>query len=90
MNKQELIKSIATASGVPQPVAIQVLNALQETVAGALQKGEKVALRGFGSFTVSDHAARRFYHPKTQQTMMARAYRTVRFVPSSQIKLSLN
>ncbi|MFB5191703.1 HU family DNA-binding protein [Alicyclobacillus fastidiosus] len=90
MNKTELIKSIATGANVPQAVAGKVLTALQESIENALMHGEKVSVRGFGSFTISEHSARRFHHPATGEKLMAAAFRTVRFTPSTQIKSSLN
>lgn len=90
MNKTELIKTIATGAGVSQPIAAKMLNALQESIENALQNGKKVSIRGFGAFEVSQHAAKRCRHPQTGEAMVARAYRTVRFVPSSEIKGRLN
>ncbi|PWI55179.1 HU family DNA-binding protein [Sulfoacidibacillus thermotolerans] len=90
MNKTELIKSIAVGAGVPQATASKMLASLQQAVENALQHGEKVSVRGFGSFTIADHSARRCRHPQSGEVMMAPAYRTVRFVPASQIKSQLN
>lgn len=90
MHKPEMIKSIATGAGVSQATADKMLKAMQESVQNALQHGEKVALRGFGTFVISDRAARRYLHPYTGEKKIASAYRTVRFVPSSQTKSQLN
>lgn len=90
MNKTELIKSTATYANVSPWVASKMLTALQKTVQNVLSHGEKVSLRGFGTFTISEHSARRCRHPKTGEIIEAKAYRTVRFVPSSEIKSQLN
>ncbi|GEO26860.1 DNA-binding protein HU-beta [Alicyclobacillus acidoterrestris] len=90
MNKAELVKSIATGAGVSQSVADKMLAALQETIENALVHGDKVAVRGFGTFLISDHSARRCRHPVSGEVMQAKAYRTVRFVPAAQIKSQLN
>ncbi|KPV45718.1 hypothetical protein AN477_00615 [Alicyclobacillus ferrooxydans] len=90
MNKTELIKSIAVGSGVSKGVAAKMLTSLQDAVTNAVTHGDKVSIRGFGSFAISDHAARRCRHPHTGEVMQAKAYRTVRFVPSSEIKSCLN
>ncbi|QSO50832.1 HU family DNA-binding protein [Alicyclobacillus curvatus] len=90
MNQSELIKSIAIGANVSPAVANKMLTALQETVQNVLSHGEKVSLRGFGTFTISEHSARRCRHPVTGEVMQAKAYRTVRFVPAAQIKSQLN
>ncbi|MFD1677415.1 HU family DNA-binding protein [Alicyclobacillus fodiniaquatilis] len=90
MNKQELIKAIAIGSGVSHAQAAKMLTAMQETVTNVLAHGDKVSIRGFGSFAITDHAARYYHHPQTGETKMARSYRTVRFVPSGDIKSRLN
>lgn len=90
MNKSELIKSIAIGANVSPAVAGKMLTAMQESIQHALTHGEKVSVRGFGTFTISDRAARHFYHPVKQESMMAPAYRTVRFIPSREFKSNLN
>ncbi|MFD1674942.1 HU family DNA-binding protein [Alicyclobacillus fodiniaquatilis] len=90
MNKAELIKSVATGANVSQAVAGKMLTTLQEAIENALIHGDKVSVRGFGTFAISDHAARYYHHPQTGETKMARSYRTVRFVPSGEIKSRLN
>ncbi|MCF8564992.1 HU family DNA-binding protein [Alicyclobacillus tolerans] len=90
MNKSELIKSIATSANVSPSVVSKMFTAMQESIQNALTHGEKVSVRGFGTFAISDRAARRFYHPVKQESMMAPACRAVRFTPSAQIKEQLN
>ncbi len=90
MNKSELIKSIATGANVSPAVANKMLTALQETVSNVLAHGDKVTVRGFGTFAISDHAARRCRHPVSGEVIQAKAYRTVRFTPSAEIKGRLN
>ncbi|GEO27480.1 DNA-binding protein [Alicyclobacillus hesperidum subsp. aegles] len=90
MNKTELIKSIAVGANVPQGTAAKMLQSLQDAVTNAITHGDKVSIRGFGSFAISDHAARRCRHPVSGEVMQAKAYRTIRFVPAAQIKSQLN
>ncbi|WP_067622863.1 HU family DNA-binding protein [Alicyclobacillus acidiphilus] len=90
MNKQELIKSISIGAGVSRAQAERMPTAMQETVSKVLARGERISVRGFGTFAISEHSARRCRHPVSGKVMMAPAYRTVRFVPASQIKSQLN
>lgn len=90
MNKAELIRSISTGAGVSQATATKMLTSMKEAIENAITHGEKVAVRGFGTFSVSDHSARRCRHPITGEVMQAKAYRTVRFTPSAEIKSNLN
>jgi DNA-binding protein HU-beta len=89
MNKNELIKAIAKGAGVTHSQAAKMLTAMQETVSNALLHGGKVAIRGFGTFKVSDHCARKYHHPQTGEMRIADAYRAVRFTPSREIKEGL-
>ncbi len=58
MNKTELIAAIAEKSGASKKDAEKVVNATIEVITGALVKGDKVSLVGFGNFEVRERAAR--------------------------------
>lgn len=83
MNKAELIRSVATASGVSYEVALKMIDAFQSAIESSLIHGDEVSIRGFGKFVLSEHAARYYHDPLTGEIKMARAYRTVRFGPSA-------
>ena len=57
MNKNELIGQIAAKSGLSKADANRALNAVTETIAEALKKGESVPLIGFGTFEVRERSA---------------------------------
>jgi len=66
VNKAELIDSIAASADIPKAAAGRALDAVIESVQGALQKGDSVALVGFGTFSVKDRAARTGRNPQTE------------------------
>ncbi len=65
MNKTELVAAIAEKSGLSKKNAEAALNALTASVEGALKKGDKVQLVGFGTFEVRERAARTGRNPQT-------------------------
>ena len=86
MNKTELVAAIAEKSGLTKKDAEVVINAFTETVAAELKKGEKVQLVGFGTFEVSERAARTGRNPRTGETMEIAASKTPKFHPGKAFK----
>jgi DNA-binding protein HU-beta len=58
VNKSELIDAIAASADIPKAVAGRALDAVIESVTGALKAGDSVVLVGFGTFAVKERAAR--------------------------------
>src|ERR1019366_5500229 len=58
MNKADLVDKISGASGISKTSAAEAIDALVDGVTGALKKGERVTLVGFGTFSVSQRRAR--------------------------------
>lgn len=67
MNKGEVVTSIAELSGMTKKDSEKALNSLLEVIEGALVKGDKVQLVGFGSFETKARAARKGRNPQTKQ-----------------------
>ncbi len=67
MNKADLIAKIAEEAELSKKSAEAALNAFVGAVEGALKKGEKVQLVGFGSFEVRKRAARKGRNPQTKE-----------------------
>ena len=67
MNKADLIARIAEDADLSKKSAEAALNAFVDAVEGALKKGEKVQLVGFGSFEVTQRAARKGRNPQTKE-----------------------
>lgn len=90
MNKTELVASIATKADISKKDAEKALNAFIETVGGALKKGDKVSLVGFGSFEVRSRAAREGRNPATGATIKIAAAKSPAFKAGKALKDLVN
>lgn len=79
MNKTELISAVAAKSGLSKTNTATVLDGIIEIVKESLAKNEPVQLIGFGSFDVSERAAREGRNPATGATLKIAAKKVVRF-----------
>lgn len=64
MTKQDLVNSTAKAAGVTKKAAAEMLDAIIESITSSLKKGENVTITGFGTFRVSNRAARTGVNPR--------------------------
>lgn len=85
MNKAELIGAMAAEAGMTRAEAAKALGAFVNAIAGALKKGEKVSMVGFGTFLVTERAARMGINPMTKETIEIPAKKIVRFKPGSEL-----
>lgn len=85
MNKQELIVAMAAESGLSKADAKKALDAFVSATAKSLQKGDRVALVGFGSFSVSKRAERKGRNPQTGKEIKIAAKTVVRFKPGTEL-----
>ncbi|MBU0729590.1 MAG: HU family DNA-binding protein [Proteobacteria bacterium] len=85
MNKSELVESMANASGISKAASEKALNGLLDAVTGALSKGDKVTLVGFGTFSVTKRAARQGRNPQTGKAIKIAARTVARFKPGSKL-----
>lgn len=90
MNKTELIESIALLADTPKSTAEKVLNATIDAITHELSKGESVTLIGFGSFSVSDRAARTGRNPQTGAAIEIKASKNPAFKAGSALKAAVN
>ena len=65
MNKTELVDAVASRAGLSKADADRAVNAFVDAIEGALVRGEKVTVTGFGTFEVRDRAARMGRNPQT-------------------------
>ena len=79
MNKTELVAAMAENAGLTKKDAEAALKAFVETVEAALKADDKVQIVGFGTFEVSERAAREGRNPQTGETMKIAASKTPRF-----------
>lgn len=90
MNKTELVAALAEKAEVSKKDAELVLHALTDTVTEELAKGEKVQLVGFGTFEVSERAARTGRNPQTGKTMKIKASKAPKFKAGKALKDAVN
>lgn len=90
MNKSELVSSIAAKSGLNKESAKKALDAAVESIVEALKAGDKVALVGFGTFSVSERAARQGINPATKQAIEIPAKKVAKFKAGSDIEDAIN
>ena len=79
MNKAELIDAMASDANLSKADAKRALESLTANVTGALKKGDKVALIGFGTFSISARAARTGRNPQTGATIKIAAKKVAKF-----------
>ena len=89
MNKAELVAAIAEKAEMEKDDAKKALNAFIEVVGDELKKGEKIQIIGFGTFEVSERAAREGRNPQTGETMEIKASRNPKFKAGKALKDSL-
>ena len=83
MNKTDFIGEVASKAELTKVDAKKAVEAFIKTVEGAVKKGNKVALLGFGSFTVVEKAARKGVNPKTKNPINIPARKVVKFKPGA-------
>ena len=90
MNKGDLIERVRSTGDLTRGQAESVVDAVLDSVKGAVRSGERVSLAGFGSFNPSSRAARTGRNPQTGQPVKIAAAKSVRFAPASAFKHALN
>ncbi|HRN35378.1 MAG TPA: HU family DNA-binding protein [Flavobacteriales bacterium] len=79
MNKAELVESIAAEAKISKADAKRALDAFVSNTTKALKKGDRVALVGFGTFSVAKRAARKGRNPQTGKEIKIAAKKVVKF-----------
>jgi len=90
MNKTELVAVMAEKAGLSKKDAEAALKAFTDAVADELVKGGKVQLVGFGTFEVSERAAREGRNPQTGEAMTNEASRAPKFQAGKAFKDAVN
>jgi len=90
MNKTELIAAMAEQAELSKKDAEKALKAFTDVVAAELKKGGKVQLVGFGTFEVSERAARTGRNPQTGKSMKIKASKSPKFKGGKALKDALN
>ena len=90
MNKAELIDAMASDANLSKADAKRALEALTNAATSALKKGDKVALIGFGTWSISARAARTGRNPQTGATIKIAAKKVVRFKAGAALANAVN
>lgn len=88
--KSDIVDTVANAAGLTKKQAGDAFDAAFEAISGHLGAGERVQIPGFGSFTVSERAARSGINPATKQPMHIPASKNVRFKAGKDLKTAVN
>ena len=90
MNKTELISAVAQTAEMTKKDSEKAVKAVIDVISQALVKGDKVQLIGFGTFDVSERAAREGRNPRTGETMKIAASKAPRFKAGKALKDRVN
>jgi DNA-binding protein HU-beta len=86
MTKAQLIEKIAAKAKITKKAANIALDTFVDSVTSALKKGDRVALVGFGTFSVSKRKARTARNPRTGETIQVPARKAAKFKPGRELK----
>ena len=90
MNKTEFVAAIAEEAGISKTDAAKAVKAFTDVVVEEMKKGEKIQLVGFGTFEVSERAAREGRNPQTGETMQIAASKSPKFKAGKALKDAIN
>jgi len=89
MNKRDLVDAVAAQVGRPRAEVASTVDALFTLISAALQRGEKVAISGFGNFDTRQVAERTARNPRTGEAVVVPARTAARFKSSRNLKTTL-
>lgn len=90
MTKADLVERVANQADMTKKDAEQLVEIIFESITDTLNRGEKIELRGFGSFRVRDRNARVGRNPKTGASVDIPAKRVAYFKPGKELKELIN
>lgn len=89
MNKSDLIDAMAAEAGISKAQAKKALDSFTDNVSGALAKGGRVSLVGFGTFSTSKRSAREGRNPQTGKKIQIPAKTVAKFKAGSELNNKL-
>ena len=89
MNKSELVEKIAAGAGISKVDAKKAIDATVAAIKDALAAGDKVALVGFGTFSVNERPAREGINPSTKEKISIAAKKVAKFKPGAELNDAL-
>src|SRR5712691_6734627 len=90
MRKKDIINEIARVCGLSKKHTRVIVEEVFESLIHTLKRGERIELRGFGTFRLRQQAARRGRNPKTGAMIHIPARRTLHFKPGKELGRVLN
>jgi len=90
MNKAEMIDAVAEESGLSKADAKKALDGVLSATSKALKKGDRVALVGFGTFSIAKRAARKGRNPQTGNEIKIAAKKVVKFKAGAELATKVN
>jgi integration host factor subunit beta len=86
MNKSEMIETLADQKGISFKKAEEIVHTIFDAMTGALLAGERIEIRGFGSFVVNDYKAYTGRNPKTGETIAVKPKKLPFFKVGKELK----
>ena len=90
MNKGDLIETVASSTGESKRLVGDVLDATLNAIEGAVKKGERVSLPGFGTFERRNRSARTARNPRTGEEIKVAATKVPAFKPGATFKSNVS
>ncbi len=90
MTKADLVERVANEADMTKKDAEQLVEIIFDTIISTLNKGEKIELRGFGSFRLRERNSRKGRNPKTGESVEIPAKRVAYFKPGKELKEVIN
>ena len=86
MTKSEFVDQVADRAGLSKKEAATAVDAMLETIQGALKRGSEITFSGFGKFSVSHRSAREGRNPATGETIRIAASKVPKFTAGASLK----
>lgn len=86
MTKSEFVAAVAEKAGLTKAAAAEAVDAFVGTVTGVLKAGDKITFPGFGTFSVSERAARKGRNPQTGAELQIAASKSGKFAAGKDLK----
>ena len=90
MNKTEFIDAVSAKAGLSKADGKKAVDAMVETILSEMEKGEKISILGFGSFTVVEKSARKGANPRTKEVIEIPARKVIKFKPGAELVSSVS